>query len=278
MILNFIGANNEEMPLFENPYFTVTNIDGLTQSDVAISSNVMSDVDGDFINAQTVNPRNVTITLRVNQNINPEVFKRYVMAFVKPKQKGSLYMDYRDRAMTLTGVVQSIDMPRFSNAVAMQFTLYCSQPLWEDAEQLLAQISDIVSMHRWPIIPKEEPDIIMGEIMETNTQTITNGGDVAVGMIMTIVALGDVSNPIIMRENSSEFFKVDVTMKEKDELIISTVKGSKSVVLNGENIIDKVAKDSTWLQLDVGKNYLVIDDDNGGNAMQFTLVARERYV
>lgn len=278
MKLIFKNASGEEMPIFDNDYFTVTDIDGMTLADVGISSNTMADMDGDVINAQTVQPRNVTVTLRVKQTVNPEIFKRYVMQFVKPKQEGTLYMEYKERTVTLTGYIQSINMPRFSNAVAMQFNLYCSQPLWEDAQAIVAMISDVVSFHYWPIVPKEEPDIIMGEIMDTKNQTVINGGDVAIGMKMTIVALGNVSNPKIMREQSSDFFGVNVTMKELDELIISTVKGEKSVTLNGENIIDKVTKGSTWLQLEVGTNNFVIDDDYGAEFMQFSLVARERYV
>lgn len=278
MELNFISSTGAEMPLFNNPYFTVTDIDGLTQADVSVSSVVMSDTDGDIITAQSVNPRSITLTLRVKQEVNPEIAKRYIMSFVKPKKQGSLYLDYKERRMTITGIVQSFEMPRFSNAVAMQFTLYCSQPFWEDAEALIAMISDVVSMHYWPIVPKEEPDIIMGEIMETYTQSITNNGDVAVGMDITIVALGDVQNPMIYREGSNEFFGVTVTMSELDELKICTIKGEKTVTLNGELILDKVMEGSTWLQLEVGNNQLVINDDYGAVNMQFSLVSRERYV
>lgn len=278
MYINFRNSAGEEMPLFDNDYFVVTDIDGLTMADVAVSSNTMSDMDGDIINAQSVQPRNVTVTLRVKQEVNPEDCKRYITGFVKPKQKGVLVMNYRERTMLLTGVIQSIDMPRFSNAVAMQFTLYCSQPLWEDAEALVAMISDVVSFHYWPIVPKEEPDIIMGEIMDTNMQTIINGGDVAIGVKMTIVALGEVVNPIIYRDASSEFFGVDITMQERDELIINTVKGEKDITLNGVSIIDKIKEGSTWLQLEVGRNSLIVDDEHGAENIQFSLMTRERYV
>lgn len=279
MYLTYRTATGEEMPLVDNEYFTLTDIDGFTQADVGISSVTMSDMDGDIVNSQTVTPRTVTITLRVNSGVNPEECKRYVTAFVKPKQTGILALNYRDRDTTLTGVVQSFSMPRFENGVAMQFSLYCSQPLWEDVNALYAYISDIISLHHWAIIPKETPDIVMGEIMEQRGQYITNNGDVAVGMEITIVANGGaISNPRIMRENSYDFFGVDVSMSERDELVISTVRGKKTVTLNGENIINQVTQGSTWLQLEVGINRLIITDDYEGLNMQFTLKARELYV
>lgn len=287
MILNIRNKNGEEIPLFDNPYFTITDVDGMTQSDVAISSNSIADMDGDVINSQSITPRTVTITLRVNAGINPEECKRYITAIVKPKQINTLYMDYKERHATLTGVVQSISMPRFSNAVAMQFSLYCSQPLWEAVELLEAIISDITSLHYWAITPKETPDIVMGEILDANMQEIINSGDVAVGMIITIVALGAVKNPIIHREETGEFLSVGIEMKANDELIISTIKGEKSItytttneegIRETSNIIDKIVEGSKWLQLEVGANKFIVNDDNGAVNMQFSFTARERYI
>lgn len=279
MYLTFLTAKGEEMPLVDNDYFTLTDFDAMTQSDVSISSNSMADMDGDIINSQQITPRTVTLTLRIKSGVNPEEAKRYITNFVKPKQTGILRLNYRDRDTTLTGVVQSLTMPRFENGVAMQFSLYCSQPLWEDVQALYAYITDVISLHHWAITPKEVPDIVMGEILDARTNSITNTGDVAVGMTMTIVARGGtVVNPRIMRGNSYDFFEVDITMNEGEELVICTIKGSKSVTLNGENVIDKVVRGSTWLQLEVGRNDIIITDEYEGVNMQFSLVARERYV
>ena len=279
MFLKLITSNGEEMALVDNPYFTITDFDAMTQSDVSISSNAMSDMDGDIINAQTITPRTVTVTLRINNQVNPEEAKRYIMNFVKPKQTVTFWLNYRERDTTLSGVVQNVTMPRFTNGVAMQFSVYCSQPLWEDVNALYAYITDVISMHHWAIVPKETPDIVMGEILDVRTNSITNGGDVAIGMTMTIVAKGgQVSNPRIMRSNSYDFFGVDITMEEGQELSIRTVKGQKMVTLDAVNIMDKVTKGSTWLQLEPGRNDLIISDDFEGEFMQFSIVARELYV
>ena len=278
MIFTLRNSRGDEMPLFDNPYFTLMDVDGMTQADVAVSSSVMSDVDGDIINAQSVNPRSITLTLRIKQEINPEIAKRYVMTFVKPKKEATLYLDYKNRQMTITGVIQSLSMPRFTNGVAMQFTLYCSEPFWEDVNALVTMISDVVSLHHWEIVPKEEADIVMGEIMERYSQIVTNDGDVATGMNITILAMGDVKNPMIYIEGTGEFFGVAVTMKSMDELRICTIKGKKSITLNGELILDKVMQGSTWLQLEVGRNEIVINDDYGAVNMQFSLTSKEKYI
>lgn len=292
MIFSLRNSRGDEMPLFDNPYFVVTDVDGMTQADVAISSSVMSDFDGDIINSKTVNPRTITITLRVKQHLNPEIVKRYVMSFVKPKKECTLYLDYKERQSTITGVVQSLDMPRFTNAVAMQFSIYCSNPLWEDLNAFATMITNVTSLHYWPIIPKETPDIVMGEMMDAYKQEIINNGDVSIGMDIIIVANGDVKNPMIYREESSEFFGINVTMKKLDELLICTIKGEKTIILrtwekdpeteetiNIDTLIfDKIMEGSTWIQLDVGKNNIVINDDYGAKNMQCSITCNERYV
>lgn len=278
MYMAFRNADGDEMPIFDNEYFQIVDIDGITLADVSVSSASIADGDGDVINAQSINPRSVTFTIQVRQGVNPEACKRYVSNFVKPKQPGSLFLSYRDRDMVLSGIIQSVSMPRFSNAVAMQFVLYCSQPLWENELAITSVISGMIDLHRWEIVPKFNADIVMGELMEANTSDVINDGDVAIGMKIQIVALGTVVNPRIMREETEEYFRVNVTMGEKDELTICTVRGEKTVDLNGENIIELVDRDSIWLQLEPGRNRLVIDDDNGGVYMQVTLTARERYV
>lgn len=279
MYLSFKNARGEEMPLVDNPYFTITDFDAMTQSDVSISSTTMSEMDGDLINTQSIVPRTVTITLRVNGGVNPEEAKRYIMGFIKPKQKGTLALNYRERDTTLTGVVQNVTMPRFTNGVAFQFSLYCSQPLWEDVDALIVAITDVLSLHHWAIVPKEEADIVMGEVLDSKTNYIMNNGDSAIGMTITIVAKGGrVVNPRIMRENSYEYFSIDVSMEENQELVISTIKGQKEVTLDNVNIIDKVTKGSTWLQLEVGRNDLTVIDDNDAEFMQVSVKARELYV
>lgn len=104
-------------------------------------------------------------------------------------------------------------------------------------------------------LPYEEyvaPGIEFSAIEENNI-TVVNEGDVETGALITIHALGSVSNPIIYNVDTSEYFGVNVEMEEGDDVIINTIQKEKEVILvsNGvtTNLIGNVKSGSTWLQI-----------------------------
>lgn len=278
MKLDFITAEGVKIPLVGSDYFTITDIDGMTQGDVSISATTMSDTDGDYINSQAVNPRDVTFTLRFKDTVPVEDTKRYILHYFKLKREAVIELDYKNRVSRLTGTVQSIEIPRFGLGVTAQISLHCSNPFWEDVQAIQEAINDITNLHHWAIHPTSEEPIVMGEIMDAYRRTIINDGDVSVGIRMVVIVDRDVSNPKIMRDETSEFFEVAVDMHEKDELVISTIKGKKYVTLNGVSVINKVVAGSTWLQLEVGANVFVTTNNLGGKGMTFNVFANERYL
>lgn len=278
MKLDVINSDGTRIPLVGSDYFTITDIDGMTTGNVSISSNSVSGNDGDFINSQRVNPRDVTFTFRFKNEIPPEETKRYITSFFKLKKEVVIELNYRDRISRLTGVVQSVDIPRFTNAVSAQVGIYCSNPFWEDVQALEELIDKIKNLHHFPIHPTAEELIVMGEMTETYSKNIINNGDVDVGMRMKIIATATISNPKIIRDDTNEFFEVAVTMNNLDELEVCTIKGKKSVTLNGQNIINKVVSGSTWLQLVTGSNLFVVTNNLGGLGMTFVVKANERYI
>lgn len=91
-----------------------------------------------------------------------------------------------------------------------------------------------------------------------NDITVVNEGDVETGAIITIHALGSVSNPIIYNVETNEYFGVEVEMAEGDDIIINTIQKEKEVIKisNGvtTNLIGSVKSGSTWLQLIPGQS------------------------
>lgn len=291
MYLRLIADDNTQVSLFDNEYFNVTDIDGFTEGNSSISSSTLADSDGDTINAQSINARDITITVRFKQGISPELAKRYLLKYFKLKKEAVLELDYQDRISRLTGYVQSIDIPRFTNGVSAQIGIHCSSPFWEDVNALDSMISNVITLHHWPIHPTEEEPIIMGLLTDTYQATIVNNGDADVGMIITINAEQNFSKPRILIDRTGEWLEVDVEMYVSDdeddqgnpiiknkELIINTHKGQKSITLDGVNMINKLVTGSTWLQLDIGSNTLVASNSLGGAGMIVNVRTNERYL
>lgn len=280
--LHYIGANGSMLNLFDNPYADLVDAEGITENASDIAASTTPSMDGDKINNIVTQPRGITLSLQIKDDVPVEEAKRYILRSIKPKQKGRLVLHQSGRDIQISGVVESISMPRFGQGIMMQVTLYCSDPYWKDVENVLLQISRILNMHYFPIdegglaFPAE--GIPFGEYDLNMIRTYTNDGDAECGMIITIIALADVVNPTIYKADGS-FIGVNDSMVVGDEIIINTNRGEKSITKNGANILSKIKPGSSFIQLDTGDNELTIDSDGEteGN-VYFLLTFKRRFV
>ena len=289
MILEFISAKGEIMPLTGNQYFKLSNVDGITTASVNIASSTTPSLDGDIVNNTQVTPRSIVLDLAIEREVDKA--KRYILKYVKPKMKATLRMTQNERTTQISGVVEAIEMPRFTNLATMQITLHCSQPFWEDIEYSSQDIAEVIDLFYFTDNEESEVEddednmlyfpeegIPFGEYDANRTKVLTNDGDVEIGIEIHIVALGTVTNPVV-GNYEGEYFGVDITMQAGQEIIITTGKGEKKIELDGVNKISKIREGSTWLQLKVGENEFTIDsDDEATENMYFTIVYRQRYV
>lgn len=289
MKLEYITDRGETLLLTGNSRFKLYNVDGITVANVDIATSTVASMDGDFPNNKRVTPRPILIELAIEHDVDN--VKEYILQYVKPKRSGTLRMTQNERTRIISGIVEDIDMPRFTDRAIMQFSLYCSQPFWEDIEESSQEISEIIDLFYFTnnegdeiqddednMLYFPEEGIPFGEYDSNRTKVLTNNGAVDVGLEIHIVALGTVTNPVIYNAEG-EYIGVNETLNNNDEVIITTGKGKKTIRINGENKISKIREGSTWLQLKVGENEFTIDSEDGteGN-MYFTLTYRQRYV
>lgn len=280
--LNFISAKGAEMPLLKNRYFTLISVDGFTQVQSSLASIVIPFVDGDTLTNIQAQPRSVVLYLRIKDTAGVEAAKRYIMQYVKPKLAGTIRLEQDDRNIQLAGIVEAVEMPRFGQGCTMAITLHCSQPYWQDVDYLVNEISKIINLHYFPIpkgglaFPSE--GVPFGVYDEDLTQVLTNNGDVETGLVITIVASGAVTNPKIYNTLTGDYIGVNDTLAGNDEIVISTIKGQKTITKNGVNIIDKIMQGSTFLQLATGLNEFTIQADSGIDNIYYELTYKQLYV
>lgn len=280
--LHYIGANGSTIDLFNNPHFYVSNADGLTDVSSAIAASTTPGMDGDKVNNIRTQPRGIVFDFTVKSGATVEDAKQFILQTIKPKQAGRLILETGGRTLEISGVVEKISMPRFKKNVVMQVTLHCSEPYWQDVADVLLEISRVLDVHCFPLdtdglaFPVE--GIVMGEYDLNMTRTYTNDGDTECGMVITIVAVGNVVNPTIYKANGS-YIGVNDSMVVGDEIIINTNRGKKAITKNGVNILNKIKPGSTFIQLDTGDNELTIDSDGDteGN-VYFMLSFKRRFV
>lgn len=292
--MNFVfeNSNGEILQLWNNDLFYLIDQAGQTQANADISALTIGDIDGDLPTNVRTQPRTITLNLRINPAVKVETAKREILKIVKLKQRGTIIWTQDDRTLQISGIVESVDMPRWNNAVIMQISLHCSMPFWEDAEDTVQQINEAIGLHYFTAEDDYSSDMLffpedgraLGEYDTTRTRTFYNDGDVAVGMEIEILALNTVTNPIIY-DKEGNFFGVgygtkQVTLEAGDVVKISTIRGNLSVIKNRTvNLLNYVAPRSTWLQLQTGENVFRIDSaDADTNNMIFSLTYKQRYI
>lgn len=280
--LNFISAKGAAMPLFGNPYFDLTDVDGFTTIASNLASVTVPSVDGDIITNIQAQPRTVVLYLRLKQYAGIEAAKRYIFQYVKPKISGTMQLTQDGREIELTGLVEAIELPRMEQGCTMAITLHCSQPYWSDVDFVVEMISQIINLHYFPIdqggLAFPPAGVPFGAFDNDLTRTIENAGDVETGCVITIVALGSVVNPRIWNNQTGEFIGITDTLAGNDNVVISTIKGQKTITKNGVNIIDKITAGSTFLQIETGQNEFTISADSGLSNVYFTLTYKQLYV
>lgn len=303
MKMNFISARGDVLPLATNEYFILSHIDGHTAANASLSSATVGGVDGDTVNNAQAEARTIIIDLRMRGGVDVEQAKREVLKVVKLKKRGSLEWEQNDRTVIISGIVEAVDMPRWTNEVVMQITLHCEQPFWEDIDAVIQQINEAIGLHYFASDPTAmlyfpEDGIPLGAYDTKREKTFFNSGDVAVGVEITLTAHDTVTNPIIYDQNGDffglgyEYESADggagigtawvsnpFIMQAGDNVVITTHKGNKTVKHNGVIVLDKVKPNSKWLQLDTGDNAFRIDseDENVSN-MSFSITYKQRYI
>lgn len=276
-VLKYRSPQGAEIDLANNSRFLLSGVDGLTAANVDISATEFAAHDGDFINNLHTTPRGIVLYLTIYQAENAENVKRAILSVIKPKQTGVLYWDYEGRQLEISGAVEAVEMKRFEKSVVMQITLYCSAPYWESAEYIIQKIELIMKLHHFVVVFPQNEGIVMGYYNLELTRSFVNDGDAETGAVITIIATGDVSNPLLERADGL-YFGVNETMQAGDSIEICTIKGKKTVTKNGVNILQKVKEGSTWLQLEVGENVFTISEAGGTANMYFTFKYKEKYV
>lgn len=275
-----ISTSFGALPLWNSDYFIVSDVDGLTAAECDVASNTVYSMDGDRITNMLTQAREIVIDLTIKPGVNVQEAREHIMRVCKPKQSATLMMRYdvsgAERSRAISGRISKIDMPRFTDEVVAQITLYCSQPYWEDAEFIVKYISDILNLHRFQITWSNP--LPMGVYDTTRTRQFINDGDAAVGMVITISAQGDVVNPAIYNNATGEYIGITDTLEAGDEVVINTIRGQKRITKNGVNVLNKLRAGSAWLQLDVGSNVFLVDADSGASEMYFTLIFKQAYV
>lgn len=132
--------------------------------------------------------------------------------------------------------------------------------------------------------------IEFGSVENKTENTVFYSGDAEVGVVLNIHVLGEVRNITIYNVLTRESISIDTGKLETltgsglgsgDDIIISTIKGSKGIRLLRQgieyNILNTLNANADWFQLAKGDNVFTYTAEYGGNNLQFKITNQVLY-
>lgn len=288
MELIFENQNGQRLDLLNNlKYFRLTAAEGLNGIETDFSETASAYADGATVENVRALPRGIALKFAVCGDVaeSLDIFH----SVVKSKQIGTLYKRDGKREVKVRGVVTVPPYSRVSSAVSVELQLYCGQPYWEDVRELIGVITELLNLLYFPEAGRAFPEtgVPFGALNFEKAQTITNDGDTAVGMTITINARGDVVNPRISCSTGAQngwYMQINTTLHDGDEVVISTHRGAKAITINGLAYIGGVPilsfleyRGDEWLQLETGAHTFNITTGNEGASVYFYIYFSRRW-
>lgn len=262
----FLAIENhkgEKLNLTQNPKYSVTNIEGLTPPQANINTAINANFDGSVFRSSRLTDRNIVITLAIEGDAEANRIELY--RYIKAKKQCKLYYRNGRRDVSIVGYVESLNVGIFEQKEIAQVSILCPKPYFADIVNTILDMSAISSGFEFPFSIDSEG--IEFSMVDTGQESIVqNLGDVETGAVIVFHATGIASNPVIYNLDTGEFFKVNIDMSAGDLLVISTIKGEKTVtaILGGIewNYINSMVQGSSWIQFESGANTMLYNADS----------------
>lgn len=307
MIKSIIVTNHlgESLELeLANPYetgFAIKSIDGIGPVKANVNTTSITSGDGSSFNSARLEERNITMKLSFMFATSAEEARHKSYQYFPVKKWITLEFVTDTRRLKATGVVESNDPNIFDKDEGCSISIICPDPNFYSSgsgSKNITNFTELDTLFEFPIedggleiTSAEDPDnatgypsLEFGSINSLKQNFITYEGDTDIGLTIIIHAIGDVVNPVINDNTTQEIIKIDTTKLETltgsgmitgDTITISTVRGSKSVTLLREgketNILNCIAKNTSWFQLSNGNNVFSYSADSGYENIRLTL-------
>lgn len=290
MKLSIINKNNEILDLLNNTNkFILFKAEALHGIETDISESESSYMDGSNIDIVKALPRGIELTFKLVGEVKDSI--NFFTKYIKSKQFVTLREIEDDKDIIIKGVATIPPYSRMLQDCELTLTIYCGQPYWEDINYVVEIISEKIDLLFFPINGQYFTSIgrPFGVIDTSLEKTFINKGDVSVGMLLSLVALGMVTKPRIScssGEQNGWYMQLNLTLQSNDEVKINTVKGNKYITINGSDsyngkpILSYLEfKGLDWLQLETGANTFNVSTSGGAtnSNVYFNINYKARY-
>lgn len=281
-VVNYLGESLKmELMRPEESGFIIQNIDGLGPPKANINITELSTGDGAVYNSARLSPRNVIIDLIFIPNPTIEHVRQKTYKYFPIKKMVKLQIETDNRICECSGYVESNEPSIFSRQESTRISIVCNDPyLYSAGEDGLniSEFSAIEALFEFPFGNESLSNNLVefSSIQNHAECNVVYDGDLEIGIKISIYAYDKATNITIYNPYTRETMRIDTDKLEKltgsalvagDELIITTVKNNKSVMLLRDgvytNVLNVLDRDADWFQLAKGDNIFMYVAETG---------------
>lgn len=245
--------------------------------------------DGAIVTGKRVSSVDRTITAECCGS-EPDAMRAAAIRFFNPKYTFEVHLTYRGRTRWCSGeqIGFKASEGNMYQKPSITWTILCANPYLQSENDFGKDIAEVVGRFGFPwvsFLPEE-----YGSVKGTNDYSITsvhsfarsvevkNDGDVPSGLRVYIRATGDVLNPSFRLGEG--WVRVLTQMHYGDEITLDATSRPPVVLLNGENAMNLVDRQSSILniRIDVGDTTLEYDADDGYQNLSVSVFWNKQYL
>ncbi len=292
-VTNYLGESIKlELRFPERSGFLVQEITGLGPAKANINMTQLPTDDGALFNSARMQTRNIVMRLLFLEKPTVDQTRQMSYKYFPVKKPITLVIETETRSCRISGYVESNELNIFSATASTQISILCPDPYFYDLETNTTVFSGVEPQFTFPFSNESlvDPLISFGELQMRQEQTVYYDGDSEIGMIIRIHALGTIEQLVIYTnaEIGSLWIDTDILFQlmgtfilNGDDIIISTIKGRKSITLIRDgvyyNILNALGRESNWFQLHYGDNVFSFSAAVGGDKVQFQIENQKIY-
>lgn len=297
MIKSIIVTNylNESLTLTlarpEESGFLVNKIEGLGPPKATVNTKEVSTNDGSQFNSARIGDRNIVLSLHFQQTETESIedIRHKSYKYFPIKKQVTLTIVTDNRTSKAVGIVETNKPNIFEKQENTQISIVCPDPyLYSagDKEYNNTIFYGIEPLFHFPFCNPSttEKKINFSAIKNLTENVVTYTGDADIGVVITIHAIGPATNITIYNTGTREFMTINTSkilaltgsgLVAGDEIVITTIRGEKGIILlrggHTTNILNCIAKNSSWFTLAKGDNLFAYTAESGSSNLQFRI-------
>jgi Phage tail protein len=264
----------------EKSGFFIESIDGLgpVKSNINISQSLWQD--GGKFNSARSGSRNLVIKLGLLEGTPESIEDLRLKAYryFPNKKPVTIEVLTDNRHATTIGYVEGNEPDIFSREEKVQISLICPDPYFYDTEFITTVFHGIASGFEFPFENQSTTLSLLefGSVFLNDQANVFNSGDISTGIFVIIQFTGAVTDPTInnLSNGQSMVFSssrlttlTGFNFKANDVLLVSTIRGSKQIVLVrdgiGINVLNIMTTVNGWITIDKGDNVMAYTATSG---------------